>query len=254
MPRTLPALFFGALVLGAAWVHGPRTARADEAERIAQAAVLVERIDALRKAQDRPPLEAELGKVAALHNALDDKPTRARLQVAVGDVLDEDALAATRLKAADVLGELRDEKVWTQLKREWPSVELEAALPLHLRVVAAAGKVAASASTTPLLELARKSKDPNLVRAAVEALGGFGWAKNRLTILTELGELIAMTDMTGGRKGVTPAVAEGWRLLKPTLLKALNDLTGRSEAALESWTALFKQHKKDPEKLFLRER
>jgi hypothetical protein len=242
------------LVLCATAVLGARTARADEAERVAQATALLERLDALRKAQDRPKLEVELGKVAALHNALDDKPLRTRLQVAVGDVLDDDALAATRLKAADVLGELRDEKVWTQLKREWPATDLETALPLHLKVVAAAGKVAASASATSLLDLSRKGKDPNLVRAAVEALGGFGWAKNRVTILTELGDLIPLTDMTGGRKAATPAVAEAWRSLKPTLLKALNDLTGRSEAALESWTALLKQHKKEPEKLFVRER
>jgi hypothetical protein len=236
----------------------PQAARADEAERVAQAQALAEKLDALRKAQDRPALETELAKVAALHNALDDKPMRARLQAAVGDVLAEEALAATRLKAADVLGDLHDEKVWGQLKRAWPSAELEAALPIHLRVVAAAGKVAAAASVTPLLDLAKKGKDGNLVRAAVEALGGFGWAKNRVSILLDLCALIPFTDgnATGGQRGAkfNAESAAAWRELKPTLLKALNALTGRNEAVLESWTALLKEHKKKPEALFVRER
>jgi hypothetical protein len=235
-----------------------QAARGDEAARIAEAQALAEKVDALRKSQDRTALEAELAKVAALHNALDDKPMRTRLQGAVGDVLAEEALAATRLKAADVLGDLHDEKVWNQLKRVWPSADLEAALPIHLRVVAAAGKVAASASVTPLLDLAKKAKDGNLVRAAVEALGGFGWAKNRLTILLDLGALIPLTDggTPGGARGakVSPESAAAWRELKPTLLKALNALTGRAEAVLESWTALLKEHKKKPEALFIRER
>jgi hypothetical protein len=252
-PRLL-TWFCALLLLGAT----AQTARTDETERIAQAVALAEKLDTLRKAQERPALETELGKVAALHNALDDKPTRARLQVAVGDVLNDEALAATRLKAADVLGEMHDEKVWTQLKRAWPATDLEAALPIHLRVVAAAGKVAAPASVTPLLELARKAKDTNLVRAAMEALGGFGWAKNRVSILLDLGELIPLTDGAsgGGARGakVSADSAAAWRALKPTLLKALNDLTGRAEAVLESWTALLKQNKKNPEALFVRER
>jgi hypothetical protein len=257
VPRLLSATFVIATALSVG-LRASRTACGDETERIAQAKALADKLDLLRKAQDRVPLEAELAKVAALHNALDDKPSRTRLQAAVGDVLDEEPLAATRLKAADVLGELHDEKVWTQLKREWPDAELEAALPLHLRVVAAAGKVAAAASVTPLLDLAKKAKDANLVRASVDALGGFGWAKNRVTILLDLGGLIPLTDggAPGGVRGakVSPESAAAWRELKPTLLKALNALTGRSEAALESWTTLLKEHKKKPEELFTRER
>jgi hypothetical protein len=253
--RSLPCALAFALI--AAFVFG-REARADETERIAQAKALAEKIDALRKAQEKAPLEAELAKVAALHNALDDKPTRARLQAAVGDVLAEEPLGAVRLKAADVLGDLHDEKVWTQLKRAWPATDIEAALPVHLRAIAASGKVAAASSVTPLLDLAKKAKDPNLVRASVEALGGFGWAKNRVSILLDLGGLIPLTEggTPGGVRGakVSPESAAAWRELKPTLLKALNALTGRSETALESWTALLKEKKKDPEALFIRER
>lgn len=252
------ALLFFAAALAALPLACPAAARADETERIAQAVALADQIEALRKAQDKTALEPQLGKVAALHNALDDKPTRARLQAVVGDVLHEEALAVVRLKAADVLGDLHDERAWTQLKREWPSTDLEAALPLHLRVVAAAGRLAAAASTPSLLDLAKKAKDPNLVRAAIEALGGFGWAKNRVTILTDLGGLIPLTDggAAGGARGakVSAETAAAWRALKPALLKTLNDLTGRSEPALEAWTALLKAHKKDPESLFLREK
>ena len=246
------------LVLVATAVVALRAARGDETERIAQATALADKIETLRKAQDRTALESELAKVAALHNALDDKALRTRLETVVGDVLHEETLAATRLKAADVLGDLHDERAWLQLKREWPSADLEAALPLHLRVVASAGRLAAAASVTPMLELAKKAKDPNLVRAAIEALGGYGWAKNRVSILTDLGGLIPLTDggAAGGARGakVNADTAAAWRGLKPVLLKALNTLTGRSEAALESWTALLKEHKKDPESLFLREK
>ena len=161
--------------------------------------------------------------MAALHNALDDKPMRARLQAAVGDVLAEEALAATRLKAADVLGDLHDEKVWTPAEARVAGADLEAALPLHLRVVAAAGKVAACASVTPLLDLAKKAKDPNLVRASVEALGGFGWAKNRVTILLDLGGLIPLTEggTPGGVRGakVSPESAAAWRELEAHALE-----------------------------------
>jgi hypothetical protein len=251
--RSLAFLTATALALA-----GASGALADEAERIAEAKALADRLDALRKARDRTPLEAALPKVAALHNALDDKPARARLQAAVGDVLDDDELGATRLRAADVLGDLHDEKVWTQLKREWPSAELETALPLHLRVVAAAGRVAAAASVTPLLDLAKEAKDQNLVRASVEALGGFGWAKNRVTILLDLAALIPRTDggAAGGLRGAktSPEDAAAGRELKPVLLKALNVLTGRSEGSLEAWTALLKAHRKKPEDLFTRER
>jgi hypothetical protein len=253
--RRLSCALFTALTAAFAPGHA---AHADETERVVQAKALADKLDALRKAQDKTPLEAELAKVAALHNALDDKPMRARLQAAVGDVLADEPLGAVRLKAADVLGEIHDEKVWTQLKRAWPTADLETALPLHLRVVASAGKVAAAASVTPLLDLAKKAKDPNLVRASVEALGGFGWAKNRVSILLDLGGLIPLTEggAAGGVRGakVSPESAAAWRELKPALLKALNALTGRSEAALEAWTALLKEHKKKPEDLFVRER
>lgn len=254
--RRLPHLLLLVGLLASGLLRGLSGARADEAERVAEASALLTRLAALTKAKDRVGLEPELAKVAALHNALDDKALRGRLQAAVGDALMEPELGSARVKAAEVLGELHDERVWAQLKRAFPAPELEAGLPVHLAVVAAAGRVAAAAAAQPLLELLRKGRDPNLVRAAVEALGGFGWAKSRVTVLGGLLDVIPLTEgnAAGGARGakVSPETAAAWRALKPTLLTALNALTGRAEASLEHWVALEKQHKKDLEALFVR--
>lgn len=235
-----------------------RPAGADAAARAAEANALLARLVALVKAKDRAGLEPELAKVAAVHNALDDAALRGRLQAAVGDALGEADLGSARVKAAEVLGDLHDERVWLQLKRALPAPELEAALPVHLAVVKAAGRVAAPAAAAPLSELARKARDPNLSRAAIEALGGFGWARNRAGVLRDLLDLVPLTDggAGGGARGAkaSPEAAAAWRALKPTLLASLNTLTGRTEASLEHWQALEKQHRKDLEALFLRAR
>lgn len=256
MRAALPLLTW--LLLSVAFGGGARVARADEAGRVAEANALAERIEALRKAKDRTGVEPEVAKVAALHNGVDDKAVRARLQSVLGDLLADEDLGSARLVAADALAECHDEKVWAQLKRVFPAPEVEAGLPVQVRVVAAAGKVAAAVSATPLLDLARKGRDPNLVRAAIEALGGFGWAKNRVTVLVELGDLIPLTDggAAGGARGAktSPETAAAWRALKPTLLAALNTLTGRGEASLDLWVALLKEHRKKPEALFVRAR
>jgi hypothetical protein len=225
---------------------------ADEAQRLEEAAALLEQLETARRAADRAAIDAALPKVPALHNALDDKPVRAKLQDAVGDVLDEDSLpVGTRLLAADTLGAMHDERVWTQLKREWPAANLEAALPLHIRLVESAGKVAAPASAASLIDLLRQGRDANLVRASVDALAEFGWAKNRVTVLQALGDTIPLTA-DGGRRGAE--VARTLQELRPALLAALNRLTGRTEPTLESWAELLKTHKRKLDDLFQRER
>lgn len=225
---------------------------ADEAQRLEQAAALIEQLATARRGGERAALEAALPKVPELHNALDDKAARGRLQSAVGDVLDEDALpVGVRLLAADTLGAMHDERVWTQLKREWPATDLEAALPLHVRLVECAGKVAAPASAASLIDLLRNGRDANLVRASVDALAEFGWAKNRVSVLQALGDTIPLTA-GGGRRGAE--VARTLESLRPALLASLNRLTGRTEPTLEAWTELLKTHKRRLDELFQRER
>lgn len=248
----LPIAFFLALLVGS-------VAFADEAQRVAEATALCEKIETARRALDKDALAAQLPKVAALHNALESEAVRKRLQGVVGDVLDAADLAvSTRTSAADVLGELHDERVWTQLKRGWPAVDVEAATPLEVRVVVAAGKIAAPASVEPLTDLLKRARDPNLVETSLTALAGFGWAKNRVSVLDALGSTIPLVEgggAGGGRGGKTsPDAASLWRRLGPTLLASLNGLTGRNELSLEAWAALLKEHRRRLETLFLRER
>jgi hypothetical protein len=236
-----------------------RIAGADEAQRVAEAATLCTQLDAARAAADKDALAGALAKVVALHNALDDEGARKRLQVAVGDVLDADALAlSSRTTAADVLAGLHDERVWVQLKRQWPAVDTEAATAVEVRVVVAAGKVASPASVDDLLDLMKRGRDPNLVETSVSALAGFGWAKNRVKVLDGLGSTIPLVESGGGGGGrgakASPETAALWRRLGPTLLASLNTLTGRNELTLAAWTDLLKQHKRRLDDLFLRER
>ncbi len=232
---------------------------ADEAQRVLDATALCEKVETARRALDKDALAALLPKVAELHNALDDQTARKRLQGVVGDVLDADDLAvSTRTAAADVLAELHDERVWVQLKREWPAPDVEAASPLQVRVVTAAGKIAAPASADSLIDLLKRARDPNLVETSLDALAGFGWAKNRVSVLDALGSTIPLIDGAGaggGRGGkVSPETAALWRRLGPRLLLALNTLTGRNEPTLEAWSALLKENRRRLESLFLRER
>ena len=232
---------------------------ADEAQRVAEATALCEKVETARRALDKDALAALLPKVAPLHNALDDEAARKRLQGTLGDVLDADDLAvSTRTAAADVLAELHDERVWAQLKREWPLPDVEAATPIQVRVVAAAGKIAAPASADQLIDLLKRGRDPNLVETSLSALAGFGWAKNRVSVLDALGSTIPLVEgggAGGGRGGKTsPETAALWRRLGPLLLTSLNTLTGRSELTLEAWSALLKENRRRLESLFLRER
>jgi hypothetical protein len=233
-------------------------ALAGEPERLTEATALADRIAELRKAQDRAALETELRRVAELHNALETAAARARLQAEVGDVLRDKDLGATRVTAADVLGALHDEKAWGQLRRSLPDADLEAALPLDLRVVRSAGLVAAPTAAGPLLDLARKAKDANLAREAVEALGNFGYAKGRAGVLADLLELAARLKPggAGGSRGTKGSAdgAERWAALQAPLLKSMNQLTGRTEASLEHWFALAKEKKGKLDDLFVRER
>ena len=234
-------------------------AGADEAQRIEAAAVLAQQIDAARAAHDKDALAAALPKVAPLHNALEDAQARKRLQAAVGDVLDGAALAlSSRTAAADVLADLHDERAWLQLKRQWPAPDTESATPVHVRVVVAAGKVAAPGSVDDLVDLLKRARDPHLVETSLTALGAFGWAKNRVKVLDELGSTIPWVEGSGaaGARGgkVSPETAALWRRLGPTLLVALNTLTGRNEPTLAAWSAPLKEHKRRLETLFTRER
>jgi hypothetical protein len=218
----------------------------------------LETFEGFHAAGDRKKLDVALVKIVKIHNELQTDSVRAKLQKAAGALLDDEALGATRMKAADALGRFNDPAgVWKQLRPHLPSVKEEACGPFPLRVVQAVGAVAPDAAVAALTKLMEKAKDPNVSRYAIQALGKYGWSKRRAKIL---GTLVAHTSKLrpGGTKGKARGSGEAARqlyaFLRETLVAAMNEITGRKVETPEQWLALYKEHKKKIEKLFLIER
>ena len=159
------------------------------------------------------------------------------------------------MAAVDALLALESLKAaWKVLSKLMPNVKkLEEATALQLAVVKAAGRMAQARAIKPLTELAYKSKDDKLRAAAALALGGYkDDKKNRVKLLEEL---IGIGKRTRpGRsteKAVSPEARARWSAVGPSVVRALNNLTGHKERDFESWEQMYSDAKKKPSDLFL---
>ncbi len=231
-----------------------------EDARIAEAKNLLEKLDAWTSDANKAKLEAAMPKLVKVHNELKTNSMRAKLQKAAGAMLRKEELGAIRMLAADNLGRMNDPKgAYKQLKPFLPSTKVTAAGPFPLRVIQVVGTLAPEAAISSLTQLMEKAKDSNVSRFAIQALGKYGWSRNRTKVLTSLAEFLRRlrpggSDLRKGRAGGEAARVR-YQFLQQTLVAALLELTGqKAHDTADKWLAAWKANKKTPAKLFAFER
>ncbi len=238
-----------------------RAHAADPAEeaRAREAANLITKIEGFVAAKKKPDIERALPRLVKLHNELKSATVRAKLLKAAAGVMSKDELGATRTAVATALTKVNDPKAaWKELKRFVPSVKVTAAGPFPLSVVQTVGALAPAAAVPTLLGLMSKAKDANVSRYAIQALGKYGWSKQRVRVLQELLSYLKKLRPGGTNakqgKGGGAAARERYNFLRQTLVVALDELTGQKFADIDKWLAAYKEHKKKLPKLFTFER
>ncbi len=224
-------------------------ARAREADR------LITKLDASVAAGKRQDVERALPRLVKLHNELKSASVRGKLLKAAGRVMATASLGATRTAAATALQDVNDPKAaWKELKRFMPSVKVVAAGPFPLGVVQSVGVLAPDGALPTLLQLMGKAKDDNVARYAIQALGKYGWSKQRVRVLGALLSYLKRLRPGGTniRKGKAGGAASRGRyqFLRATLVAALDELTGRKFAEVDKWLAAYKEHKRKLDALF----
>jgi hypothetical protein len=233
---------------------------ADVAEeaRMREADALAARLEDCGKNARKVEVEGALPRLVKLHNELQSASARSQLLKAAGDLLGVEELGGTRLAVADAFGRINDPKgAWKVLKLHLPSVKETAAGPLPLRVIQAVGALAPESAISSLERLMGKAKDANVSRYAIQALGKYGWSKQRVKVLGELLGYLKKLQPGGvakGGKGGGKAARERYDFLRLTLVAALDELTGQKIADPEKWLATYKDHKKQLGELFTFER
>jgi len=231
----------------------------EEEGRVRDAEALLAKMEAARTAGEDATLATLLKQVPGHHNALGTKRTIGALQKFVGAVAkDAEAKASLRLAAVACIADLHDDKgAWKLLAPLLPKTRTETATQVELAVLDALRKVAPEAAIKPLVERARKGEDPEVVRRAILALGGYGYAKKRVSVLESLIDLIVRWR-PGARSPRGNDRGRGARNrfdgVRDVLVEALNTLTGRREAGAEVWLARHKEFKGRLEALFRFER
>jgi len=200
-------------------------------------------------------IERLLPRLVKLHNTLKSSAVRGRLLKAAGYVMGLEALGATRTAVATALRQVNDPKAaWKEMKRFMPSVKVAAAGPFPLSVVQSVGVLAPEGALPALLQLKDKAKDDNVARYAIQALGKYGWSKQRTRVLGAL--LTSLKRLRPGGTNLRKGKAGGkasrarYEFLRVTLVAALDELTGQKLADVDKWLAAYKEHKRKLGALF----
>lgn len=194
------------------------------------------------------------------HNELRTQAVRVKLQKALGSIVGEEACGRVRSLAADTLGRLNDPKgAYKVLKVHLPTGKETAVGPVPLRVIQATGALAPDSAISTLTKLMEKAKDSNASRFAAQALGKYGWSKQRSKVLSALAEYLRRlrpggTNLKAGRAG-GEAARERYQMLQQTMVASLRELTGRNELdTVDKWLEAWKKGKKKPAAMFTFER
>ena len=158
-------------------------------------AALLARIEEARKAEDLGDLKAAIESAAEVYKATDDTGARSKLRGELLRVVKDEKAGDAREAAVAAFVALEDPKnVWKELSKALPDPKVEEASSVDIAVVDAVGKLAEPKALKPLTDLAQKAKDADLVKAAIEALGGYrSDRKGRVGILEgllEMGKLV----------------------------------------------------------------
>ena len=224
-----------------------------------EAQTLIERLAALAEAKQKDALERSLPRFVKLHNELTSKSARAELLKAAARILGDEDLGGVRITTATALGQVNDPAgAWKVLKGYLPSVKDEASGPFPLAVIQAVGALAPDAALAVLLPLMEKAADTNVSRYAIQALGKYGWSKQRVKVLGDLLDYLKRVrpGVGGGQAGKAggEAARVRYNFLRTTLVVALDELTGQKLGDVDKWLEAHKENKKTLEKLFTFER
>ncbi len=205
---------------------------------------------ALRKASDGIGFQGELKNTVALHNELQDKSLRGKLQKELGAVLKSKKMKSAHKAIVKAISELNDSKgAFKQLKKLVPSPKEEDVPDLKIDVLHAVAQLAPDAALKQLFVLAEKAKHRPSGIAAIDALGHFGTSKKRTTVLEELIKLV-MRFMPPRGQQVGVETQNRWNALAPPLINALNRLTGQKIRDPDEWITMWRDNKKRPNDLF----
>jgi len=226
---------------------------------VREADTLVQRLGTLADEKNKDEIERVLPRLVKLHNELASRAARAKLLKVVDRLLGDAELGGVRMTAATALGRVNDPAAaWKVLKTYLPTVKDEAVGPFPLSVVQAVGALAPDAALSTLLQLMEKADDTNVSRYAIQALGKYGWSKQRVKVLGELLDHLKRIQpgVGGGQAGKAGGEAARVRFefLRTTLVAALDELTGQKLADVDKWLAAYKDNKKALAKLFVVER
>lgn len=239
------------LLAGLLTLATPPAMGADDADKLAEAKQLTADIDAARKAKDGSVAGGLLKSVPALHNAIENKPARGKLQKAAGSLVKAKGLEDLGSTAVATLAELNDPKgAYKQLKKHMPSPKDKNEITdLGKAVLAAVAKLAPDSAIGALTDLAEKSRDYTAGALAVNALGHYKASKKRVAILEELIKLISRFQPPRGQQ-VGAETEKRWKAMAEPLIIACNRITTRRETSPDAWLSLWKENKKKPDLLF----
>ena len=224
---------------------------ADDKGKLEEAKKLAADLETARKAKDGAAVSTHVKAVPALHNELENKPAKGKLQKALGAVLKTKGLEDLYGDTIAALGELNDDKgAYKQLKRFMPGAKDKTEITEHGEAtLAAVAKLAPDSAIGDLLDLAEKSRDYKAAGGAIAALGHFKASKKRVTILEALVKLISRFMPPRGQQ-VGAETEKRWKALAEPLVVACNTITTRRETTPDAWLNLWKENKKKPDGLF----
>jgi len=238
----------GVLTLGLLLVAPPQHVDAADAEG---AKALLAEMAASLKAKDASAFAEQAKRAVEMHNGLEDKALRGKLQKELGSGLKNKHLKGVHAEIITALGSLNDSKgAYKQLKRFMPSPKLEEITDRQRAVLTAVDGLAPSGAIKDLYALAEKAKNHDAAALAIGALGSFKTSKKRAAILETLVKLIARF-MPPRNQTVGKATRERWAVLGPALGRACNEISGQKVRDPTEWLELWRDNKKKPANLFV---
>ncbi len=227
----------------------------DDAEktRITEAKALLGNLKDFHGEYETTDGEPLLRQAVSLHNTLTTKSWRAKLQEGMCKVMRNDDLAGVRTQAMDSLLELNDRKgAFKHVRKLLPSPREETVDPVRLQAIESLGKLGQDPAIPQLFDLMRKSKDINVSKKAIIALGYYGDSKRRVLVLEEiLSFLKLLKPSRAPGKRVSPATRKRWSDLGRPLVSSLNMLTSRRESNANIWLDIYAANKRSLPGLFM---
>ncbi len=224
---------------------------ADDPAQLEGAKTLVAELAAARKAKDAAAVGAQAKKAVGIHNGIEDKGLRGKLQKELGSALKAKALAGAHETIISALSEFNDPKgAYKQLKRFMPGAKTETATDLEKATLKAVDKLAPETALKELFDLAEKAKDHDAGALAIAALGSFGKSKKRVSILETMLKLLQRFEPPRGQ-AVGEATQKRWDALAAPLILACNEITGQKIRDPAEWHDLWKANKKKPQNIFV---